>query len=140
MMCVQAASAQLFYDFSLDDHPPSDHLLRRLPPTIRLIGSIVRLACLRRSGRSRQFLHSGADRPERTKFVLLYAETVGVGAIWSVVRLLESCRKILIEVRLFWPLLADDLARDIIGAPVREHGGVVRGADWHVAHGVCGSG
>jgi hypothetical protein len=28
MMGVQAASAQLFYDFCLDDHVPSDHLLR----------------------------------------------------------------------------------------------------------------
>ena len=28
MMGVQAASAQLFYDFCLDDHIPSDHLLR----------------------------------------------------------------------------------------------------------------
>jgi hypothetical protein len=28
MMGVQAASGQLFYDFCLDDHVPSDHLLR----------------------------------------------------------------------------------------------------------------
>jgi hypothetical protein len=28
MMGVQAAPAQLFYDFCLDDHTPSDHLLR----------------------------------------------------------------------------------------------------------------
>jgi hypothetical protein len=28
MMGVQAASAQPFYDFCLDDHVPSDHLLR----------------------------------------------------------------------------------------------------------------
>jgi hypothetical protein len=28
MMGVQAAAAQLFYDFCLDDHVPSDHLLR----------------------------------------------------------------------------------------------------------------
>jgi hypothetical protein len=28
MMGVQAASAQLFYDFCLDDHVPCDHLLR----------------------------------------------------------------------------------------------------------------
>ena len=30
MMGVQAASAQLFYDFCLDDHVPSDHLLRSI--------------------------------------------------------------------------------------------------------------
>lgn len=28
MMGCQAAPAQLFYDFSLDDHVPADHLLR----------------------------------------------------------------------------------------------------------------
>jgi transposase len=30
MMGVQAAPAQLFYDFCLDDHVPSDHLLRSI--------------------------------------------------------------------------------------------------------------
>src|SRR3984885_2978833 len=30
MMGVQAASAQLFYDFCLDDHVPYDHLLRSI--------------------------------------------------------------------------------------------------------------
>ena len=30
MMGTQAAPAQLFYDFCLDDHVPSDHLLRRI--------------------------------------------------------------------------------------------------------------
>ena len=30
MMGVQAASAQLFCDFCLDDHVPSDHLLRSI--------------------------------------------------------------------------------------------------------------
>ena len=30
MMGVQATSAQLFYDFCLDDHVPSDHLLRSI--------------------------------------------------------------------------------------------------------------
>ena len=30
MMGVQAASAQLFYDFCLDEHVPSDHLLRSI--------------------------------------------------------------------------------------------------------------
>jgi hypothetical protein len=37
--------------------------------------------------------------------VLLHAEAVGVGAIWSVERLLESGRKILIEVGDFPPHL-----------------------------------
>jgi hypothetical protein len=30
MMGMQVASAQLFYDFCLDDHVPADHLLRRI--------------------------------------------------------------------------------------------------------------
>lgn len=30
MMGMQTASAQLFYDFCLDDHIPDDHLLRRI--------------------------------------------------------------------------------------------------------------
>jgi transposase len=30
MMGMQVAPAQLFYDFSLDDHVPADHLLRRI--------------------------------------------------------------------------------------------------------------
>jgi hypothetical protein len=30
MMGFQAASTQLFYDFCLDDHAPSDHLLRSI--------------------------------------------------------------------------------------------------------------
>jgi hypothetical protein len=40
----------------------------------------------------------GADRTERTKFVLLQAETVSVWAVGRVDRLLEPDRKILIEV------------------------------------------
>src|ERR1700730_1236735 len=30
MPCVQATSARLFYDFCLDDHVPSDHILRSI--------------------------------------------------------------------------------------------------------------
>jgi transposase len=30
MMGFQTAPAQLFYDFCLDDHVPTDHLLRRI--------------------------------------------------------------------------------------------------------------
>ncbi len=30
MMGFQAAPTQLFYDFSLDEHAPADHLLRRI--------------------------------------------------------------------------------------------------------------
>ena len=36
MMGVQAAPAQLFYDFCLDDHVPEDHLLRRIDQFIDL--------------------------------------------------------------------------------------------------------
>ena len=36
MMGVQAASAQLFYDFCLDDHVPSDHMLRGIERHLEL--------------------------------------------------------------------------------------------------------
>ena len=38
MMGVQGASAQLFYDFCLDDHVPSDHLLRGIDRHLDLDG------------------------------------------------------------------------------------------------------
>ena len=38
MMGVQATSAQLFYDFCLDDHVPSDHLLRSIDGHLDLDG------------------------------------------------------------------------------------------------------
>jgi transposase len=38
MMGVQVASAQLFYDFCLDDHVPSDHLLRSIDRHLDLDG------------------------------------------------------------------------------------------------------
>src|SRR6516164_11850394 len=89
--------------------------------------------------RRSQFVHLCADRPEWTVLVLLQAETVDVGAVRSVDRLLESDRKILVEVCLLWPLLADDVGRDIIGLLVSEHRGVERGADGHVVHCIsCG--
>jgi transposase len=36
MMGVQATSARLFYDFSLDDHVPSDHMLRSIDRHLNL--------------------------------------------------------------------------------------------------------
>jgi transposase len=36
MMGTQAAPAQLFYDFCLEDHVPDDHLLRRIDPFLDL--------------------------------------------------------------------------------------------------------
>ena len=38
MMGFQAASAQLFYDFCLDDHVPCDHLLRGIDGHLELEG------------------------------------------------------------------------------------------------------
>lgn len=38
MMGKQAAPAQLFYDFSLDEHVPADHLLRRIDNHLDLDG------------------------------------------------------------------------------------------------------
>jgi hypothetical protein len=32
MMGRQAVPAQLFYDFSIEEHVPEDHLLRRMDP------------------------------------------------------------------------------------------------------------
>src|ERR1700749_1687196 len=37
MMGVQAAPAQLFYDFCLDDHDPSHHLLPSIPAALALV-------------------------------------------------------------------------------------------------------
>jgi hypothetical protein len=42
MIGVQAALAQLFYDFCLDDHVPSYHLLRSIDRAPRLRGSAPR--------------------------------------------------------------------------------------------------
>ena len=42
MMGVQATSARLFYDFCLDEHVPSDHLLRRID--LHLVFNHVRQA------------------------------------------------------------------------------------------------
>ena len=36
MMGTQAAPEQLFYDFCLDDHVPSDHMLRQIDPFLDL--------------------------------------------------------------------------------------------------------
>jgi hypothetical protein len=66
--------------------------------------------------------------------VLLQTETVDVRAIWSIDRLLKSDWKILLEVCLLWPLLADDVGRDIISLLVGEHRCVERGTDGHVVH------
>jgi Transposase DDE domain len=47
MMSVQAASAQLFYDFCLNDHVPSDHLLRSVDGHLDFEG--LRLVRFRRT-------------------------------------------------------------------------------------------
>ncbi len=36
MMGTQAAPERLFYDFCLEDHVPTDHLLRRIDPFLDL--------------------------------------------------------------------------------------------------------
>src|SRR6516164_7017582 len=115
---------------SLRSHP------RRcwLPRSFGSTRPIVRLTCICRVRRHGQLLHFCADRPEWTVLVLLLTETVDVRAIWSIDRLLESDRKILLEVCLLWPLLAYDVGCDIIGLLVREHRGVKSGADGHVVH------
>jgi transposase len=41
MMGTQAAPARLFYDFSIDDHVPADHLLRQIERFLEL-GSVRR--------------------------------------------------------------------------------------------------
>jgi transposase len=43
MMGCQTAPAQLFYDFSLDDHVPTDHLLRGIDRHLELDGVRVQL-------------------------------------------------------------------------------------------------
>ena len=46
MMGVQAASAQLFYDFCLDDHVPTDHLLRGIDGHVDFEGLLFAIEAL----------------------------------------------------------------------------------------------
>lgn len=80
--------------------------------------SIVGLASIGRSRCRCQFIHFGADRFEWAVSMLLQAETVDVGTVRSIDRLLEAGRKIPVEVCHFWPILVDDIGCYIIGLSV----------------------
>jgi hypothetical protein len=101
--------------------------------------SIVGLASVGRSRCRCQFAHFSADRFEWAVSMLLPAETIDVGAVRSIDRLLEADRKIAFEVCHFWPILVDDVGRYIIGLFIREHRSVCRGT-WarYPYQGQCG--
>src|SRR6516225_8595169 len=111
-----------------------------LSGSIRFGGSIVRLAGFLGPRLRGQLAYLGADRLERSEFVLLWAKLVGIGAVWSVDRLLKPHRKILVEACHFRALLTYDVGSDIVGLLLREHRGPECRADRHVVHGISGSG
>src|SRR6516225_1830254 len=111
-----------------------------LSGSIRFGGSIVRLAGFLGPRLRGQLAYLGADRLERSEFVLLWAKLVGRGAVWSVDRLLEPHRKILVEVCHFRALLAYEVGSDIVGLLLGEHRGAKGRADRHIVHGISGSG
>ena len=47
--------------------------------------------------------------------MLFGGKAVGVRTVWGVDRLLKTDRKVLIEIRFLRPILADDVAGDVIG-------------------------
>src|SRR6516162_1300950 len=103
-------------------------------------GSIVRLTGFLGPRLRGQLAYLGADGLERSEFVLLWAKLVGIGAVWSVDRLLKPHRKILVEVCHFRALLSYDVGGDIVGFLLGEHRGAKCRADRHVVHGISGSG
>src|SRR6516162_2763391 len=112
----------------------------RLSGSLRFGGSIVWLTGFLGSRLRGQLAYLGADRLERAEFVLLWAKLVSIGAIWSVDRLLEPHRKILVEVRHFRALLAYEVGSNIVGLLLGEHRGTEDRADRHIVHGISGSG
>src|SRR6516165_6862296 len=111
-----------------------------LSGSIRFGGSIVRLTGFLGPRLRSQLAYLGADRLERSEFMLLWAKLVGIGAVWSVDRLLKPHRKILVEVCHFRALLSYDVGGDIVGLLLGEHRGTKCRADRHVVHGISGSG
>src|SRR6516162_5607452 len=101
-------------------------------PTLGLIGTIVRPTSIRSSRNSSQFLYLSPDRTEWAEPMLLFGKSVRIGAVWSIDRFLEPNGKILVEVRLLRPILAHDVACDVIGLLVHQQRGVETGAKWHV--------
>ena len=100
--------------------------------TLGLIGTIVRPTSIRSSRNSSQFLYFSPDRTEWAEPMLLFGKSVRIGAVWSIDRFLEPNGKILVEVRLLRPILAHDVACDVIGLLVHQQRGVETGAKWHV--------
>src|SRR5262245_29816132 len=108
-------------------------------PTLGLIGTIVRPTCIRSSRDSSQFPYFSPDRTEWAEPMLLFGKSVRIGAVWSVDRFLEPNGKIIVKVRLLRPILAHDVACDVIGLLVRQQRGVETGAKRHFVKSVgCG--
>src|SRR6516225_826361 len=104
--------------------------------TLGLIGTIVRPTSIRSSRNSSQFLYFSPDRTEWAEPMLLFGKSVRIGAVWSIDRFLEPNGKILVEVRFLRPLLAHDVACDVISLLVRQERGVETSAKRHVVQGV----
>jgi len=94
--------------------------LRGLFRTLGLIRTIVRPTCIRSSRNNSQFLYFCPDRTEWAEPMLFFGKSVRIVAVGSIDRFLEPNGKILVEVRLLRPILAHDLACDVIGLLVRQ--------------------
>src|SRR5215468_358452 len=68
--------------------------------------------------------------------MLLCGKSVRIGTVWRIDWFLEPNRKIVVEVVLLRPLLAHDVACDVIGLLVCQDRRVERGAKRHVMQGV----
>src|SRR5215472_108995 len=96
------------------------------------LSGIAILGRLTLPARRRELTHLGADRIERTIFVLLRREIVRVGAIGRIDRLLQLVRKILVEVGSRRSLEAVHVGRGVVGVSIGEDGLVERDAVRHV--------
>src|SRR5215831_1450892 len=142
--CRRLVNDSAFADRKLTGHDWRGHLVgaveqgggHGLFPTLGLIGTIVRPTSIRSSRNSSQFLYFSPDRTEWAEPMLLFGKSVRIGAVWSIDRFLEPNGKILVEVRLLRPILAHDVACDVIGLLVHQQRGVETGAKWHVVQGV----
>src|SRR5215831_4432447 len=146
--CRRLVNDSAFADRKLTGHDWRGHLVGAVEQggghglflTLGLIRTIVRPTCIRSSRDSSQFPYFSPDRTEWAEPMLLFGKSVRIGAVWSVDRFLEPNGKILVEVRLLRPLLAHDVACDVIGLLVRQQRGVETGAKRHVVKSVscCG--
>src|ERR1700730_19360039 len=104
------------------------------------VRTVVPSTCIGSSRLGGQFLDLGSDRAERTQFVLLCGKFVRIWAVWTVDRLLQTDRIILLKLRLPRPILAHNESRNVIGLVVRQQRRVEARAQPHVVQSIsCGS-